>query len=149
LTDEFIYSSTLAQSRRDELADLMFHNVEQHRFRDDIVNAIDLYGVPEIVVENGSLRFSVEKLGVVQALFALDGDLLTGALVGVVLYARVSEEKIVLLHVGVDANYTSKSSASQRFLVMRLITRLRRIAAQIKGVNCVEVLYGRQTVMRL
>jgi hypothetical protein len=141
---KFVYSSVLQASRYDELANLMFFNLKQHRFRDDIVNAIELYGVPQIVTTDRSLRFSVEKLGEVQTLYALDGDAQTGRLAGVMIYARVSDDRIVLLHMGIAAQYQSGGPASHNLLALRMIGRLKRVGKTLKGVRCLEILYGRR-----
>ncbi len=140
----FAYTSVLPPSRYEELANLMFFNVQQHRVRDDIVNAIELYGLPEIVATEHSLRFSVEKLGEVQALYALDGDAATGRLVGALLYARVSDGKIVLLHMSVAAAYASGGPAADKLLALKMIERLKRACKALKGVRELEILYGRR-----
>ncbi|MDJ0928981.1 MAG: hypothetical protein QNJ73_15195 [Gammaproteobacteria bacterium] len=150
MSDQFTYSSILPLSRRDELAELMFFNVQQHKFRDDIMNAIELYGEPQIVESDRTLRFSVGELGDVQTVFALDGDPESGRLVGVMLFARTRPEKLVLLHIGIDPDFSGDGTASRELLVMRLISQLRRIGRSIKGVSELEILYGaRRTVIRL
>jgi len=141
---EFVYSSVLQASRYDELSDLMFFNLRQHRFRDDIVNAIELYGVPQIVTTDNSLRFSVEKLGEVQTLYAFESDAVAGRLAGVMLYARVSDDKIVLLHMGIAAQYQSGGPASHRLLALKMVARLKRVGKSLKGVHRLEILYGRR-----
>ena len=144
LPNTFAYSSVLLPSRYDELADLMFFNLNQHQFRDDIVNAIELYGMPQIVTTDHSLRFSVEKLGEVQTLYAFDGEAATGRLAGVMLYARVSDEKIVLLHMGLAAQYQSGGPASSKLLALKMIERLKKVGKTLKGVRSLELLYGRR-----
>jgi hypothetical protein len=140
----FVYSSVLPPSRYQELADLMFFNLGQHRVRDDIVNAIELYGMPEIVTTEHSLRFSVERLGEVQTLYALDSDGENGRLVGAVLYARVSADKIVLLHMGVAPDYATGGREAGRLLALKMIERLKRACRSLKGIRQLEILYGRR-----
>jgi hypothetical protein len=140
----FVYSSLLPPSRYQELADLMFFNLSQHRVRDDIVNAIELYGMPEIVTTEHSLRFSVERLGEGQTLYAFDGEGEAGKLVGAVLYARVSADKIVLLHMGVAPAYAAGGRESSRLLALKMIERLKRACRSLKGVRQLEILYGRR-----
>lgn len=138
----FAYTSVLPLSRYEELANLMFFNLQQHRVRDDIVNAIERYGVPEIVATGHSLRFSVEKLGEVQTLYALEGDSGTGRLVGTLLYARVSDDKIVLLHIGVAPAFASGGPAAGKLLALKMVERLKRACKALKGVRELEILYG-------
>ena len=134
----------LPPSRYEELADLMFFNLRQHLVRNDIVNAIELYGVPTIVTADDTLRFSVEKLGQVQTLYALEDDAATGRLVGALVYARVSDCRIVLLHMSVAAPYASGGSAARKLLVLKMVERLKRACKALKGVRELEILYGRR-----
>ena len=147
---EFVYSSVLPGDRCEELADLMFFNPRQERFRADIVGAIERYGVPEIVATKEALRFTVGDLGEVQALYALDGGTTQGRLAGLMLYARTAPDKIVLLHIVVAPEYASDGPRSDRLLALKLIERLKKLGRTIKGVTTIEILYGgRATVITL
>ena len=143
MSRDITFSSALPEQRREELAELMFFNTQQHRVRNDIVHAIERYGMPEIVTTDGSLRFSVGELGLVQSLFALEGTPQTGRLLGVMLYARVTTERLVLLHIGVDPSHASGGEAAERLLAMQLIGQLRTAAKLIVGIDEIEILYGR------
>jgi hypothetical protein len=142
---EFVYSSVLPPARNEELAALMFFNRHQEHFRGDIESAIERYGVPRIVVAEHGLRFTVDNLGEVQTLFALDGDAARGRLAGVMLYARTSAEHVVLLHISVDAEYASNGPHGNRLLALRMIEQLKRICRAVKGVAAIEILYGRKS----
>jgi len=141
---EFVYSSVLAATRYEELAALMFFNRQQQRFQAVIVDAIERYGVPEIVVRDGALRFTVGDLGEVQTLYALDGDAARGRLAGVMLYARIAPEKVVLLHIGVAPEYGADGPHSERLLALRLVEQLKQASRAIKGVRELEIVYGRR-----
>lgn len=150
MTAAITLSSILPPSRQDELAELLFFNVQQHRVRDEIVNAIEQYGMPEIVVTGKSLRVHVGDLGEVQSVFALTGDDTgAGKLVGVMLYARVSEEKLVLLHIGIDPRFGSAGQGAESLLALRLISRLRTTAKAIRGITQLEILYGQSRVVKV
>ncbi len=147
MTAPITFSSVLPPSRQDELAELLFFNVQQHRVRNDIVNAIEQYGVPEIVVDDQSLRVHVGQLGEVQSVFALTRN--TGKLIGVMLYARVSETKLVLLHIGIDPRFGSASKGREQLLALRLISQLRATAKTIRGITTLEILYGNSTTVKV
>jgi len=134
----------LAAARYEELVALMFFNRQQQRFRSVIVDAIERYGVPEIVARDGGLRFTVGNLGEVQSLYALDGDAARGRLAGVMLYARTSPDKVVLLHIGVAPEYGSDGPRADRLLALRLIEQLKQTSRAIKGVTQLEIFYGRR-----
>lgn len=144
---EFVFSSVLPESRYDELADLVFFNREQDRVRAGIIDAIERYGVPELVTRSGALRFTVGSLGEVQSLYALDSGTRRGRLVGVMLYARTTPGKIVLLHIGVAPEYSSRGPRSGSLLALRLIEQLKKLGRAIKGVTTIEVLYGRRATV--
>ncbi len=147
---KFVFSSVLPSDRYEELADVTFFNRQQERFRTDIVGAIERYGIPEIVVTKDALRFTVGDLGEVQALYALDGGTERGRLAGVILYARTSPEKIVVLHIVVAPEYASNGPQSDRLLALKLIEQLRKLGRAIKGVTKIEILYGgRATLIEL
>jgi hypothetical protein len=143
---DFVYSSALPSERSEELASLVFFNRHQRRFRGQIESAIERYGIPEITVADGFLRFTVGRLGEVQTLYALDGDASRGRLAGVMLFARVSDDHVVLLHIGIAAEYASDGPLRHRMLAMRMIEQLKRIGRSIKGVRSIEMLYGRTGV---
>jgi hypothetical protein len=141
---DFVYSSVLAASRYEELAALMFFNRQQQRFRAAIVAAIERYGLPEIVARDGALRFTVGDLGEVQSLYALDGDAVRGRLAGVMIFARTSPQKVVLLHIGVAPEYGSDGPHADRLLALRLVEQLKHASRAIKGVSELEIVYGRR-----
>lgn len=144
---EFTFSSVLPRERYEELADLVFFNRQQERFRADIVDAIERYGIPEIVATQDTLRFNVGSLGEVQALYALDGGSARGRLAGVMLYARISPEKLVLLHIGVAPEYSSSGPQAGRLLALKLVEQLKKLGRAIKGITQVEILYGRRATV--
>ena len=135
------FSSTLPQFRRDELAELMFYNLEQHQVRSGIINAIDRFGLPEIVADGDNLRVRVEKLPDVQTLFAIDSDPQPAELAGVMIYARIDPSTLTLLHIGVGSDYSSHGRRAGKLLVFNFIHQLKQIARRITGITGIEVLH--------
>jgi len=84
------------------------------------------------------LRVNVKKLDEVQTLFAFDGDTLAGILV----YSRVSHERIVVIHIAVHEDYSSYGQLANKKLVMRLSQQLRKCARSIKGIKFIRMMYG-------
>jgi GH35 family endo-1,4-beta-xylanase len=60
------------------------------------------------------------------------------------LYARVSEEKVVLLHIGIAHDYASRGPRSDRQLTLKMVEQLKKVGRSIKGVTEIEILYGRR-----
>ena len=84
------------------------------------------------------LRVKVEKLDEVQTLFALDGD----TLVGVLVYSRVTLERLAVIHIVVGADYCLNGKFAQKMLVMRMLGLLRNIARRINGIETMRLMYG-------
>lgn len=142
--DRFAFSSVLTDSHHDELTELVFFNRQQDRVREGIVDAIERYGVPELVTRSGTLRFTVGRLGEVQALYALDTSARRSRLAGVMLYARTAPDRVVLLHIGLSPEYSSRGPRSDALLALKLIEQLKKSCAAIKGVETIEILYGKR-----
>jgi hypothetical protein len=139
------FTSVLKPDHTEILEKLLFFNPGQEHAYSAIVDALDLFGKPEVAVEAGKIRIKVEKLGEVQSLFALDND----ELVGVLIYSRVSEEHIAVIHIAVDHDYSSRGIFSQRMLVTRMLNLLRNNAKRIKGIEAVCLLYGNNRVREI
>lgn len=58
------------------------------------------------------------------------------------IYSRVDDGNIVLLHIGVTDQYSSQGIHSDKFLVPMFIHRLRNIAKVIKDVKMITLMYG-------
>jgi hypothetical protein len=132
------YTSTLQPEYGDELERLMFFNPGQQTAMAAIVDSVETFGTPSVYSDGGRLRVKVEKLEEVQTLFALDGD----TLVGVLVYSRVTVERLVVIHIAVDQDYSASGKFAQNMLVMRTLELLRNSARGIKGVESIRMMYG-------
>jgi hypothetical protein len=143
------FSSTLNSRYRKDLETLMFFNPQQGRVKPAIVETIEKYGIPKIVVEGELLRIKVEKFADVQALFALETIGERPRLVGVIVYVRPDRETIVVLHLAVQEEYTFSGLHDGEMLVMRLLVNLREIASRIKDVRAIIIVYGKGVFKRI
>ena len=98
--------------------------------------------MPSITKDDGRLKVGTDRHSEVQTIFALERSKSTKNLIGVLLYLRVSTDKLVVLHVGIDGRYLASGSAGDRMLYMSLISELRSIARRIRGIAQLEILYG-------
>lgn len=142
-----LFSSTLSRKYKDDLEQLLFFNPQQHDVQAGIVAAIERYGLPRIMVEQELLRVCVAGLPEVQTLFALTDP--ENELVGVIVYVRVDQEKLVLLHIGIQEKYSLAGEQAEAMLLLRLLAKLREIARRIKGVEAITMMYGRHLDQRL
>jgi hypothetical protein len=134
----FNYSSILKPEYRQELEQLLFFNSAQHVAHSAIVDSIEMFGEPTVDIEGGRLRVNVKKLDEVQTLFAFDEDTLAGILI----YSRVSHERIVVIHIAVHEDYSSSGRSAHKNLVMRMSQQLRKCARSIKGIRFIRMMYG-------
>jgi len=142
----FVFTSELAAAQRETLESLLYFNPNQQRVREVIEHVIERYGQPRITVVHGLLRVSVEGLPDVQSIFALDE---MQRLVGAAVFTRIETEAIVLLHLAVDADYAADGERASAMLAIRLMAQVRAIAARIRGVRFMSVLYHDQTTRRI
>ena len=134
----FNYSSILKPKYRQELEQLLFFNSAQHAAHSAIVDSIEMFGEPIVDIDGGRLRVNVKKLDEVQTLFVFDEDKLAGILV----YSRVSHERIVAIHIAVHEDYSSSGRFAHKKLVLRMSQQMRKCARSIKGIKFIRMMYG-------
>lgn len=134
-------TSRLSPQYRADLENLLFFNSRQHRVLDGIKYSIARYGAPELVEREGSLRVEVPTLPEVQSLFAVRTQ--DGKPVGVAVFAREAPDRFVVLHVGVLPDSEASSAEPECRLLLRLLHEVRHAARRVRGVEKVELLYGK------
>ena len=140
MRDAVAYEAKLALTQRNALERLLFFNGCQSRVLQSIVDAIDQYGVPEIVRDGDSLRVRVGELQGVQSLFAI--DIATGRPLGVAVYVRADHEHVTVLHVGIAEECCAGGPREGLMLLLRLMREVRRTSRRLRGVRRVKVLYA-------
>jgi hypothetical protein len=134
-------SSVLGRSFRDELERIVFFNPEQALSTGTLVDLVRRYGVPEIIEDHGRLRFRSRGLGLLQTLFALDGTDGAEHLVGVAMFTRRRRRDLVVVHLAVHEDYTSRGRWSSEAVVAQLIAAIRKSALRTRGVKSLVILY--------
>jgi len=134
-------TSRISPQHRAALENLLFFNSRQHRVLDGIKYSIERYGAPELVEREGSLRVEVPTLPEVQSLFAVRAQ--DGKPVGVAVFAREAPDRFVVLHVVVLPENDGAGSEPACRLLLRLLHEVRHAARRVRGVEKVELLYGR------
>ena len=132
------YTSVLKPEYGEALERLMFFNPGQQTALAAILDSLETFGSPSVYVDGERLRVKVEKLDEVQTLFALDGD----TLVGVLIYSRILLERLTVIHIAVDHDYSSYGKFAQNMVVMRMLELLRDIARRIKGVETIRMMHS-------
>lgn len=144
-----VFASHVAAAHRTSLEMLVYFNSGQNRVADSIMVAVERYGPPEIVAEGDRLRLRVAALPDAQSLFALDAR--NGRPLGVAVYARPQFEHMIVVHLGIAAEFASGGMRASEQLLLKLLRELRRSSRRIKGVERFELFYlsGRTRGARL
>jgi hypothetical protein len=136
------YTSVLPTAYRADLESLLFLNPGQPRMRDAILAAIEAHGVPEVVAEGDRLRVHLRNGPEVQTLYAMAETEAEATLIGALVYTRLDATTILVLHVAVEPEYASQGRLFKQMIVLKFISQLREIAARIKGVSAIRIIYG-------
>lgn len=142
-------ASVLAAGFREELERIVFFNPEQPEVAERVVDLVQRYGVPSIVEESGGLRFEVRAFGPLQTLYAFDDRSAPSSLVGVAMFTRESRVSLVVLHLAVHEDYTSRGPWAHCGVVAQLVAAIRNAALRTRGVRRVRVLYPHPTTLEL
>ena len=142
MNTEIIFTSKLPAEYLSALQQLMFFNERQSRYREAIVASVEEYGEPQVRRAGDFLRIHTRHLGEVQALFALEGIPPGQRLVGFAVYARIEDDTIVLLHIGVDGDFSSEGSRGGELLTLKLVRRVLDVGKSLGGIKKAVLLYG-------
>lgn len=134
-----VFASHVAAVHRGSLELLVYFNAGQNRVADSITTAIERFGSPEIVADGDRLRVSLAGMPDAQSLFAIDAA--TGRPLGVAIYARPQFEHLMVVHLGIAAEFASGGPRAGDQLLLKLLRELRRCSRRIKGVERFELFY--------
>lgn len=137
------FTSSLSVDQRHNLEHLLFFNPQQQRYVPKIIDIIDTTGVPKIVQYGDKLRVQIDAENECQTIFALTQTEETEQLVGLVMFIRQTQEKLLILHLVVDEAYSMKGVYASESLTFQLIDQVRNAGAHIKGIKSVGIVYGR------
>jgi hypothetical protein len=139
MSSSIVFTSHVAKLHRGSLEMLVYFNSCQSRVADGIVDAVERFGPLEIVTEIDRLRIRVNGLPEAQSLFAVEAA--TGRPVGVAVYARPDFQHMIVVHLGIAAEFASGGKRAHEQLLLRLLRELRRNSRRIKGVQTFQLLY--------
>ena len=142
-----IFTSKLEKRYSEELEKLLFFNPRQKDYIAHITNSINLFGLPEIEFANDNIKITIDGLPDAQTLYALDTENLS--LIGIMIFSRIDDENLILLHIGVIEDYSSVGIYSDELLVPMFIHKLRKIAKMIKGVKMITLMYGHSKLTQI
>ena len=142
-----VFSSSLNSDQRDELESLMFFHPEQGQHTSSINASIRSYVFPKVIDEGGALRIGIEGLEV-QTLYAFVDRGAAKDLAGVLVYTRVHDDTLVLLHMAVRPEFCYSIGYKNELVLVRILTQLRAIAKRIRGIKKLSILYAEKEIPR-
>jgi hypothetical protein len=137
-------SSQLHASFRAELERIVFFNPNQEIVLGTLVDLVRRYGVPAVVEERNGLRFRVDAFGVLQTLYAFDDTDHPERLAGVAMFTRFRRTSMVVLHLALHEDYTSRGRWADEGVLAKLIFAIRRLSTRTRGVRALRILYPRE-----
>jgi hypothetical protein len=142
-----VFSSTLNADQRDELESLMFFHPEQGQHTSGINASVMSYGFPKVINEDGNLRIGIDGHEV-QTLYAFVDRGTTKDLAGVLVYTRVHDDTLVLLHMAVRPEFCYSIGYKNELVLVRILSQLRAIARRIRGIKKLSILYADKEIPR-
>lgn len=127
------------------LEELLFAHPDQGRFRRTILDSVERYGSPKVVLQNGGLRIQLPRIEDTQALFAL----LENELVGALVYTRTSSGVLEIMHIVVKAAFTYRGNQAGDEVSFQLVDAVCRVGQRIRGVDSVRLAYKQGQVLLL
>lgn len=139
MSQTITFKSHVSDMQREALETLVFFNACQQRVSVPIADAIERFGAPEIIIDRDRLRIGMQNMRDVQSLFAVD---VKGRPVGVAVYAWQDIEHVVVMHLGIAAEFASGGPRAGEQLLLRLLREVRRSTRRIKGARRLELYYA-------
>ena len=139
--NEIKFVSFLDEIYLRKLENLLFFNQNQKKVVSGILESIRIYGLPEIVNQNGILRIKIGNLINIQTLFAID-TFNNNELAGVAIYFRKSDEEILLLHLSINDEYSFTGKRAGYYLVFQIIDKIKNSLKLMKNVKFLTIIYN-------
>lgn len=140
-------TSLLDKDHSDDLEQLLYFHPQQEHFRQNIIACVEKYGSPQIIERDGGLRIQLELLKEVQTLYAIAQNGQARKLAGVVVYTRIQDGDLEIVHIVVKDEYTMKGKKAKDEVAAMLIEEVCRIARRIHGVHSVRLAYNRGRII--
>lgn len=142
------FSSKVPRGSLEALKELIYLNPHQARDEEGILRALAEYGHPKIHEVAEELRIHVGD-HVPQSIFAYDEADGSGHPVGVVIFTRIDQETISIIHISVDPDYSMLGGRDEYGVGARLIQEVIRIGGKVTGINYVSLQYRRNILFKV
>lgn len=140
--NNLFFSSKLDSKYRHDLERILFFNQNQKDYISKISGTLEKFGFPKLIENDGIVKIEIEDLPGTQNIFARDDDKEDANLLGVLIFYRLSVKDVVVLHLAVTEEVSSKGSFYDQYIVMRMINRLKAEVRKIRGIENIKIAYN-------
>ena len=134
-------TSQLSTAYSSALESLLFFNSQQSRVSDQIVQAVEEFGSPKIVVEESWLRIHLSKFDKAQSIYVLCPSEAEPVLIGFFVYYRPSITEVSIIHLALNPEYMVAHGLSPEDTLLEIISQFRVQLKRIKGVDMLSFCY--------
>lgn len=127
------FESSISIDFYDKLNELLFFNENQNIYRGSIENAIESYGIPQIIKVKEKVTIQLSDNIETHNLFLMDNESQKQTLLGVAIFIRETATTATLLHIAMN-----ESSSD---LTLILIMKVKEYLKNIKGMEKLNIYY--------
>lgn len=131
------YKSNINIEFHKKLNDLLFFNENQSKYKKNIIDAIELYGLPKIDINNDIISIRLDSKFETHTLFLFlehDG---VEQLLGLAVFISETKDEAILLHIAVD--YKELNS---NILTLSLILKVKEYLRNFSGMKRLKLFYS-------
>ncbi len=139
--NELYFSSQLSSSYLVELENILHFNAHQHKVSRSIADSVAVFGLPEIMNENGFLKIQMSGGAKPQILYVFDSYAPDAALLAVTIQHRTSYEELTILHIALDTECSSSGKYAEEMILIRILEKIKNDVRRIKGLKRIQIPY--------
>ncbi len=142
---QFKFQSSINSIFSEDLSDLLFFNINQINYKEHIIQAINSYGSPEIVLNGDKITITLKGEIETHTLFLIGQEQIEEVLLGVAVFFKEKNNEAILLHIAVNHNLYDST-----FLTLQLIIEVKNYLKNITGIQKLSIFYSdRITSLRI
>ncbi|PIS45919.1 MAG: hypothetical protein COT22_02730 [Ignavibacteria bacterium CG08_land_8_20_14_0_20_37_9] len=135
------FKSKLSLKYKSELERIFYFNINQKNHLKKIDEAVEVFGIPRLILNGNYVSFTFDKVNSFQVLYALDDEDEDAHLLGVIIFYSDLPTNIKIMHIAVDENCSSRGEFKEETIAARLIDEVRKISLALKSIKTFTLPY--------
>lgn len=135
------FRSKLPLKYKSELERIFYFNIYQKNHLKKIDEAVEVFGIPHLILNGNYVHFTFNKVPAFQVLYAFDDEDENAHLLGVIIFYSDVPTNIKIMHIAVDENCSSRGEFREETIVARLIDEVRKISLALKSIKTLTLPY--------